>query len=150
MSTRRSLVVVLAHVVWATHGRRRVLPAWFDSRLRAMIEGAAMQMGCAALAVGVAPDHVHVLLRLSANVALADAAQRLKGATAHETNRQRLLEGTLRWEGHTWAESIGLTDLELLADHVRGQRRHHEALRYITERWELEVEREIEGSPLVH
>ena len=149
MSSRRSLVLVLAHVVWATERRRPFLHLSADAEIRALIENTAQRMGCAALAVGLAMDHVHVLLRLSPNVALVDAVQRLKGVTAQEVLRRDLLD-VLRWEPYAWAESVAVTDLELVVRHIRGQREHHDTSMPITERWELDVERDDGGPTVVH
>ncbi len=123
---RRCPALLLVHVVWATYRRRPILPVSFDPTLAAIFGRKAKGKRCVVLAVGIAHDHVHVLLRLAPSIALADIVQCLKGASAFDVNQRRLLSGRLSWQDGYWAESLALADVSSLVDYLRHQRLHHD------------------------
>ncbi len=138
---RHSPSRLLVHVVWATRGRRRALPEEFDADLAAIVGSKARATGCLLLAAGIASDHVHVLVQVASTIALADAVQCLKGATAHDINRHARLPAQLLWQAGYWAESLSPADLAPLARYVREQRRHHDDS-HPAERWQLGLDGE--------
>ena len=137
----RSPTIVLIHVVWAPHGRRRVLPVEFDETLLGILGHKAREAGCLLIATGCVSDHVHVLLRLAPTSALADVVQRMKGSTARDVNDQALLGTHLRWHAGYWAESVGPADKDPLGKYIRAQRTHHDVAHPV-ERWQFGGESE--------
>ena len=123
---RRSPALILVHIVWATLGRRPMLPASFDSTLAAILGRTASESGCWILEFGSASDHVHVLLRLSPVAPLSSVVKGLKGAGAHEVNHHGLLLERLALQAGYWAESFGPADVQSLAEYVRVQRTHYD------------------------
>jgi putative transposase len=118
--------LLLAHVVWATSNRTASLGEDFDAWHAGFAAHACARVGCDLLAVGNASDHVHVVVRVSAAVALAELVRRLKGASSHAWNvahRGR----PLRWQEGYWARSIDQQALEPLTVYVRDQRSRHAA-----------------------
>ena len=110
-----------AHLVWATRGRNRWLDPSLDERLSARIGERCIALGCKALAVGNASDHVHVLVEFGAAISIASLAHHLKGASSRALTLQ--LGSALRWQAGYYAETAG--DIETLVAYVRGQREHH-------------------------
>jgi putative transposase len=125
---------LFVHLVWST--RRRV--PWLDPRLdewlAGLLERKAKRLECDLLGVGNAADHVHAVVRYPPRVAVAEIAQRLKGASSFELNRELGFEGPV-WQIGYWAESVAPTDLEALVRYVRTQRLRH-GERPTAEPWE--------------
>ena len=121
-----SHATVLVHLVWPTQRRAPILPVDFDAPLAALLAGKAQALGCPLLGVGIAPDHVHVALRLASTVALADVVQGMKGASAHDLKASRRLGVVLRWQGGYWAESFAPADADPRLRYLRAQRSHHD------------------------
>ena len=115
--------LLLAHVIWATCNRRRTLDRDFDVWFSDFVADASRRIDCDHLAVGNASDHVHLVLRLSPSVSLADAVRRLKGGSSHAWNARE--RGRLRWQTGYWARSIELEVLARLSAYVRDQRVRH-------------------------
>lgn len=116
--------LLLTHVIWATSNRTRTLMPAFDGWFAELAAAACREMACDLVAVGNARDHVHVLLRLSPSVALADAVRRLKGGASHAWNA-RAQGRPLRWQTGYWARSIEQEGLAPLSLYVRDQRARH-------------------------
>jgi REP element-mobilizing transposase RayT len=97
-----------------------------DASLTTVLAERARIVHCELIAAGCSSDHVHALVRLAPTIALADAVQRLKGASAYLINQQRLLPHRLGWQAGYWAESLGPSDVEPLRRYILAQRQHHD------------------------
>jgi len=90
-----SRVFVAIHMAWATRWRLRLLAQDRDPRLALVLNEAARREDATLLAIGVAPDHVHVVARLAARGSVSSLAQRLKGLSSHEMNAHAACGGKL-------------------------------------------------------
>jgi putative transposase len=133
---RRSPTLILAHVVWATLGRRPVLEPSRDDSLIAIFGGKARDAGCLLLTAGCAVDHVHVLVRISPSARLADLVQRMKGGGAYDANHASTPTARIEWQAGYWAESFSPADLDALTRYVQSQRSHHDPS-HPAERWQF-------------
>jgi REP element-mobilizing transposase RayT len=116
------------HLVWATWDRRPVLAADVRPVLWRAISEQAHRVGANALAVGGIEDHVHVLARYPARMAVSDLARHLKGASswfARTTLRLGCDETGFRWQGAYGAFSVSRRGLEPVAAYIANQEHHH-------------------------
>jgi putative transposase len=120
----KSDVLLVVHVDWSTLGREVVFGATDDAWLSEFLTRAAADLGCEALAVGNAGDHVHLLVCLAPVLALCELVRKVKGGSAHAWNL-RFPERRLRWQGGYWARSVHPHDLDELRSYVLEQRRRH-------------------------
>ena len=116
---------LLAHVVWSTDRRMAVLGRRLEPWLRDMLAAKAIEAGSRLLGIGVADDHVHLLVRLPSTATLAAVVQRLKGASSYECNRRGLVPTRLRWQCGYWAQSVGPDAVVPLMQYLATQREHH-------------------------
>ena len=90
----------LVHCVFSTKHRRNLIETEIQSHLWSFMGGIARKNKCKALIIGGTENHVHILLSLSADMALAKAMQLIKGASSRWMN-----------ENHTkdfgWQEGYG-------------------------------------------
>ncbi|HEY3819546.1 MAG TPA: IS200/IS605 family transposase [Polyangiaceae bacterium] len=121
-------------LVWATRERERLLPPGLDEWLERLLVERCEHLGCAALAVGAASDHVHVLVAFRASLPIATIAQELKGPSSRALSARIARFG---WEAGYYAETVG--DAAALVDEVRRQRERHEGSSS-PERWEAYFE----------
>ena len=108
---------LFVHLVWTTKYRLPTIARDDDARLHDLLRDAAASASAELIAAGNAVDHVHVLVRVSAKVSIAELTQRLKGRSSYF--------GGWRWQRGYFAESLGLADVEAKAAYVRDQRHHH-------------------------
>ena len=130
---RHTITRLTVHLVWATGGRvpwlKPEVDPWLAERITAMCDA----IGCRAIAVGNASDHVHVLVAYPPTVAVSYLAHRLKGATSRVL--AQLLPGGFGWQAGYFAASVD--DVEGVAAYVRSQRTHHETTK-VPEEWETD------------
>jgi REP element-mobilizing transposase RayT len=108
-------------LVWATRDRERLLPPGLDDWLGRLLAERCEHIGCSAVAVGIAADHVHVLLAFRPSMPIATIAQELKGPSSRALSARIARFG---WQAGYYAETVG--DPGPLVEHVRGQRGLHE------------------------
>jgi putative transposase len=120
------------HLVWATRGRALWLDAAVDGWLLAFLSERCTQLGCKALAVGNAPDHVHALVPFAPALSIASLVHRLKGASRRAFSLQ--FGRHLEWQVGYYAETASESDA--LVAYIRGQREYHRAA-HAPEAWEL-------------
>ena len=78
----QSLSLVIIHVIFSTKERR----PFFDPDMRPKLHGylatVARNAGCEAYRVGGVADHVHLAIRLSRTITIADLVETLKTASS--------------------------------------------------------------------
>jgi putative transposase len=89
--------------------------------------------------LGRTATHIHLVVAVPPTITVSDWIGQLKGASAHEVNKQLAGRGkSLQWQTGYGVVSFGTKDLEWVKEYVRNQRRHHaerkifDRLEYIT------------------
>lgn len=140
----RSCVHVYVHFVWRTWDSLAIIDSRWEERLHACIAEAARQIGCNALRVGGTVGHVHVLVRLTPTVTIADVAKQMQGSSAHFVTHVLARDDFFKWQGTYGAFSIGPNAIDSVIDNVDNQRERH-ALNDIVPHWELCDERDSDS-----
>jgi REP element-mobilizing transposase RayT len=78
----QSVSLVVVHLIFSTKDRHPVLDPDLRPKVHAYLATVARGIGCEAYRVGGMADHVHLAIRLSRTVALADLVQELKTASS--------------------------------------------------------------------
>jgi putative transposase len=77
-----TLAMLRYHLVWSTRRRRPVLTGEVAERLHALLEETARGIGVDILRVSVSPDHVHLYVLATPNLAPTQIVHRLKSGSA--------------------------------------------------------------------
>ena len=116
-------VRALLHTIFSTKGRVAIIePAW-QPELWSYMGGIARKNGFHAIAVGGIENHIHALLSLPANIAIAKAMQLIKGGSSrwvHEEKRK-----LFAWQDGYGAFSISQSHLSATVDYILHQAEHH-------------------------
>ena len=115
----------LIHVVFSTRNRQPLIAdAWRD-RLHTMLGGIARDRGFPTLTVGGVEDHVHALIALPTNMALADAMRTFKATSSTWVNSTFFPDRSFAWQEGYGAFSVGLSARDATIAYIRGQVEHH-------------------------
>ena len=118
---------VLLHVVFSTKQRRGSLKdAWRDE-LFVYMGGIVRILGGKALLINGVADHVHLLLSLPANVALADAMRVLK---ARSSAWVRGRDPTFGWQSGYAALSVSQSKAAQVRRYIAAQQQRHRRIRF--------------------
>ena len=124
---RWSCVHVYVHFIWRTWDSGDLIDAAWEKRLHACIAEGARDIGCSAARVGGTANHVHVLVRMSATVSVAQVAKQMKGDSSHFVTHVLAQGSFFKWQGTYGAFSVNPVDIATVVDYIDRQRVHHAA-----------------------
>ena len=122
---RSAKVAIYVHLVWATWDRLPLLSDAIGPAIYRAIGAKCEELRADVLAIGGMEDHVHLLVRLPATLAIADLVKHVKGASAHLANFRLPDSGSFRWQGSYAAFSVGPDGLPSVINYIAKQRQHH-------------------------
>ncbi len=120
---------LLVHCVFSTKNRKALIVPEMRPKLWAYIGGMPEPIKFTALAVGGTGDHVHVLFRMPATLAVAKAVQLIKGGASKWINDQSK-QRSFSWQDSYGAFTIGVSQLESTVNYIMNQERHHSKISF--------------------
>jgi putative transposase len=123
----QSLSLVVVHVIFSTHGRRNYINEHVRSDLHAYLAGIARNNACEAYRVGGMSDHVHLAVRLSRTISIAELIEALKSSSSKWIKTQSPDQRDFAWQRGYACFSVGPSDLDALCKYIESQEEHHRA-----------------------
>jgi len=105
----QSLSTILIHLIWSTKDRRPWLAPGILEKTHAFLAGAVRQCDCEAYRVGGVADHVHLALRLSRTLSVADLVREVKAASSKWLKTQDAALHDFAWQQGYGALSVGIS-----------------------------------------
>ena len=127
-------------IVFAVAGRANLIPAKHQEQLNQYITGIITNKGQKALAVNGMPDHLHILIGLRPEIALADLVRDTKANASRFINEQRWLTGKFAWQRGYGAFSYSASHLDQVIRYIHDQQLHH-ATRTFREEYQALLDR---------
>jgi len=115
------------HLVWIPKYRKRVLRGKIVSRLKKLLYEACKLNQWWIGELSIQDDHVHILIQIKPNEAVAEVVQRLKGGTSRVIRKEfaefeEFLWGDSFWADGYFAESVGKVDEEVIRKYIKTQK----------------------------
>jgi putative transposase len=115
------------HLVWIPKYRKRVLRGKIVSRLKKLLYEACKLNRWWIGELSIQDDHVHILIQIKPNEAVAEVVQILKGGTSRVIRKEfpeleEFLWGNSFWADGYFAESVGKVDEEVIRKYIKTQR----------------------------
>ena len=121
----QSLSNILIHVIWSTKDRHPWLERGIREKTHAFLAGAVRQCNCEAYRVGGVADHVHLAVRLSRTLSVADLVKEIKVASSKWVKGQDTTVSDFSWQLGYGAFSVGMSQKETLLHYIDTQEEHH-------------------------
>jgi REP element-mobilizing transposase RayT len=121
----QSLSHLLIHVVFSTRDRKPLLNAEVRPALHAYLATVARNAGCECYRAGGVADHVHMAIRLSRTITVANLVEELKTSSSKWLKTQSPKLAQFAWQNGYGAFSVGPLDLESLRTYIDTQEEHH-------------------------
>jgi REP element-mobilizing transposase RayT len=125
LSMPQSLSFVLVHIVFSTKDRAPIREATILPALHAYLATVARNAGCDCYRVGGVADHVHLAIRISRTVTIAQLVEELKTSSSKWLKTQSPTLAQFAWQRGYCAFSVGPSDLEALRGYIDTQQEHH-------------------------
>ena len=123
------------HLVWATWDRLPLVTSALEQRIYGAITAKCRALRCDPLAIGCVEDHVHLLIRLHATVAVATLVKHVKGSSSHLVTHEIAPDEFFKWQGSYGAFTLAKSDVPRIRSYVEHQKSHHADLT-VWQAWE--------------
>ena len=121
----QSLSYLLTHIVFSTKDRAPVLDVAVRPALHAYLATVARNVDCECFRVGGVADHVHLAVRLSRTITMAQLIEELKTSSSKWLKTQSPALAAFAWQRGYGAFSVGPSDLNALLHYIDPQEEHH-------------------------
>jgi REP element-mobilizing transposase RayT len=122
----QSLSLVIVHLIFSTKDRQPFIDPCVRPKLYAYLATLARNRGCDAYRAGGVADHVHLAIRLSRTITIADLVLELKAASSQWIKAQSPNLVSFSWQRGYGCFSVGPADLDSLIAYIDNQEKHHE------------------------
>lgn len=142
----QSLSKVVVHIVFSTKNREPMLDASVRPRLFAFLSSVARDAQCECYRVGGVADHVHIAVRLSRTITVAEIVEVLKAYSSKWLKTQSADLANFSWQRGYGAFSFDPSALHVLQRYIDNQEEHHrkrtyqEEYRAFLEKYEMEYD----------
>jgi len=116
---------LLTHVTFSTHGRASLIVDLIRDDLHAYLGGILRELHATPIAIGGTTDHVHLLTRLPADLAVADCLRVIKTNSSRWVKEKWPERQSFGWQGGYGAFSVSESNRANLIRYIEGQARHH-------------------------
>ena len=121
----QSLSNILLHLVFSTKDRHPWLKSDIRDKTHAFLAGAVRQCDCEAYRVGGVADHVHLAIRLSRTLSVADLVKEVKTASSKWVKAQNAELQHFSWQHGYGVFSLGMSQKNALLNYIDNQEEHH-------------------------
>ncbi len=123
-------VKIWIHAVWSTKNREAILQKEKRQQLFEHIRANAKSKEIYVDFINGMEDHVHCLIALNADMAIAKAVQLLKGESAFWANKTKLFNFKLEWAEEYYAASVSESQTNKVRDYIKNQEEHHRKITF--------------------
>ncbi len=116
---------LLFHIIFSTKDRRPFINPELRVELHPYIGGIIVDAGGNPIEIGGVSDHVHILARLPANLALSDALRLIKTNSSKWANERPDLMRTFAWQTGYAAFTVSKSQADSVREYIQNQERHH-------------------------
>lgn len=120
-----SYTQLLFHVVFSTKERQSLITPQLQEELYKYIEGIVRGEGGSLVEIGGIHDHVHLAVRLKADMSLADIVRRIKANSSKWVNERPDQKIRFQWQEGYGAFTVSQSQLDKLLQYIRTQEEHH-------------------------
>ena len=128
---------IYIHVVFAVEGRQSLIAPEHNDELQKYITGIVSGQNQKLIVINNMPDHLHMLVGLTPDVALSDLVRDVKANSSKFINEKRWMIGRFGWQEGFGAFSHARSQLETVIRYIQNQQKHHAKKSFCEEYTEL-------------
>ena len=121
---------LLTHVVFSTAERRPLLSDAIRPDAHAYIGGILKNMHADPIAIGGTPDHVHLLMRLPSDLALADCLRVVKTNSSRWLKERWPEKRLFSWQAGYGAFTVSESNRGTVIQYIQNQEHHHQRISF--------------------
>jgi REP element-mobilizing transposase RayT len=115
------------HLVFVTKYRERLIHEEIENMLYAFLWNKVEALNEQPLMINGMPDHVHLLLKMTATQNISKLVKDLKGSTSRFMNNAMENQGqSFEWSRGYGAFTVSKKDVDMIANYIKNQKSHHQ------------------------
>ena len=119
----QSLAQLYVHVIFGTKNRQNFIVPEIETDLHSYISGILKNLDSPTIEINSMPDHIHILFRLSKNMALSKILEEIKKTSSGWLKTKGIDNFT--WQIGYGAFSMSSSKLEVVKKYIHNQKEHH-------------------------
>jgi putative transposase len=116
---------LIYHVVFGTKHREPLITPALRQELHPYVAGIVRSQNGVLFEIGGMPDHIHVVLQIRPDMAVADMVRLIKANSSKWANERPDSRGRFSWQRGYGAFSVSVSQLDSVREYVRNQEGHH-------------------------
>jgi len=121
---------LLIHAVFSTSERRPLLADSIRPDVHAYIGGILRELRATAIVIGGTSDHVHALIKLPAELSVADCLRVVKTNSSRWIKEKLANRRTFAWQQGYGAFSVSESSRTAVIRYIQDQERHHQRVSF--------------------
>lgn len=121
---------LLTHVIFSTKGRAGLITPEIRNDLFAYLGGIVRELGGTALLINGTGDHVHMLLRLPANLSVAECVRLMKANSSRWVHQRWPGRKDFAWQIGYGAFAVSTSNQNDVEAYIRSQPEHHKKISF--------------------
>ena len=124
----RTYTKLIYHIVFSTKERIPLIVPEIRDRLYEYLGGVIRGEKGSLMEIGGMPDHVHILARFGAAIAVSEMLKRIKGSSSHWLSQET---GTwFAWQNGYGAFSVSESQVAAVRKYIQQQEEHHKRISF--------------------
>ncbi len=128
-----SFTDILIHAIFSTKGRAAMISDEIRPELLAYMGGVVRKIGGKALLINGPSDHVHMLVRLPADISVAECLRLVKANSSKWVTEKWPERSTFGWQAGYAAFSVSLSKRNEVYQYIRDQQIRHKKVSFADE-----------------
>ena len=121
----QSFAAIHLHLVFSTKHRQPFLASAIATRMYEYMGGTLRSLGCAPLAIGGMPDHVHLLIGMGREITIADMVKTTKASSSRWIHDTMSGMAAFSWQSGYGAFAVSQDRVTGVRGYIERQEEHH-------------------------
>ena len=113
------------HIIFAVKGRESLIPKQQKEALHQYITRIITHKEQTVIQINSMPDHLHILVGISPDVAVSDLVRDIKASSSKWINKKDWIIGRFEWQSGFGAFSYAHSQLDAVVHYIKNQEVHH-------------------------
>jgi REP element-mobilizing transposase RayT len=116
---------IYIHIIFAVRNRQPLIKSENSEELNKYITGIISNKGQKLLSINSISDHVHIIIGMKPNINLSDLVRDIKNNSSKFINSRGWIPGKFNWQEGYGAFSYGQSQLNVVINYIKNQKKHH-------------------------
>ncbi|MDE0183896.1 MAG: IS200/IS605 family transposase [Candidatus Poribacteria bacterium] len=116
---------IYLHIVFTVKSRQCLIPKQHKEALHQYITRIITNKRQTVIRINSMPDHIHILVGMTPNIALSDLVRDIKANSSKFINSMRWVAGRFEWQTGFGAFSYSHSQLNDVVNYIKNQEEHH-------------------------